>query len=262
MIRYLYCDDSKHLPAAAVFAADYSLTLVESLTTLPDNTHCVWLNANGIGLGEVKRSKLQSSFQVDFIAGRLGHRRRFGNNAGSDLLRAIGSSQVTVLDATAGFAGDSVILAAEGCTVTMCERNALVRALVQDAIRRASASDDLAIQPVIMRLHCMAIDAHQFLQELSDTRLAHKRPGVIYLDPMYPERKKSALVKKEMRWIRELVGDDPDAGQLLPAARAVAQQRVVVKRMRTAEFLDNQEPDHSISGKTVRFDVYTTAHTT
>jgi len=80
-------------------------------------------------------------------------------------------------------------------------------------------------------------------------------PDVVYLDPMYPPQKKSALVKVEMRILRQLVGDDPDAGELFELARAVARQRVVVKRHRHAEPL-SPHPTHSHSDQTTRYDVY------
>jgi 16S rRNA (guanine1516-N2)-methyltransferase len=83
-----------------------------------------------------------------------------------------------------------------------------------------------------------------------------ERPEVICLDPMYPHRGKSALVKKEMRLIRLLVGDDQDSDQLLAAALGVASRRVVVKRPRLAPALRGPEANFAISGKNSRFDVY------
>lgn len=79
---------------------------------------------------------------------------------------------------------------------------------------------------------------------------------MICIDPMYPHRSKSALVKKEMRLIRLLVGDDSDSDQLLAAALAIAIRRVVVKRPRLAPALRGPEPNFTISGKNSRFDVY------
>lgn len=55
-------------------------------------------------------------------------------------------------------------------------------------------------------------------------------PDVVYLDPMYPHRQKSALVKKEMRVFQSLVGNDDDADSLLIPAMTIAKRRVVVKR--------------------------------
>ena len=84
---------------------------------------------------------------------------------------------------------------------------------------------------------------------------AEAAPDVVYLDPMYPPKKKSALVKKEMRICRMLVGEDEDAGELLEIARRVARRRVVVKRLRHAPPLKANAAAEYV-GRTVRYDVY------
>jgi len=81
-------------------------------------------------------------------------------------------------------------------------------------------------------------------------------PQGIYLDPMFPHRDKSALVKKEMRVFRPLVGDDLDAPALLEAALALATHRVVVKRPRKAPIIEGGKPSHSLEGKSSRYDIY------
>jgi 16S rRNA (guanine1516-N2)-methyltransferase len=79
---------------------------------------------------------------------------------------------------------------------------------------------------------------------------------VIYLDPMFPPRQKSALVKKEMRVLHDLVGADTDAEQLFDAARATSIRRIVVKRPRIAPALSRVPASHNFCGKSNRFDVY------
>ena len=79
---------------------------------------------------------------------------------------------------------------------------------------------------------------------------------VVYLDPMYPHREKSALVKKEMRVFQTLVGADLDADGLLAPAIALATKRVVVKRPDYAEDLDGVKPHSVIETKKNRFDLY------
>ena len=81
-------------------------------------------------------------------------------------------------------------------------------------------------------------------------------PQVIYLDPMFPHRDKSALVKKEMRLFRPLTGDDDDAPALLEAALALASHRVVVKRARKAPVILGPAPGYVLEGKSSRFDIY------
>ena len=85
---------------------------------------------------------------------------------------------------------------------------------------------------------------------------AHHRPEVVYLDPMYPHRSKSALVKKEMRALRALVGDDEDASLLLQAARQCALKRVVVKRPKGAPLIDDTKPSGNVQSKNTRYDIY------
>lgn len=79
---------------------------------------------------------------------------------------------------------------------------------------------------------------------------------VVYLDPMFPHRDKSALVKKEMQLFRPVVGDDPDASALLEAALACARYRVVVKRSRRAPAIEGVAPGLTLEGKSSRYDVY------
>ena len=91
---------------------------------------------------------------------------------------------------------------------------------------------------------------YENLQQLGFT------PDVVYLDPMFPHRQKSALVKKEMRVFQSLVGADLDADALLPVALSVAGKRVVVKRPDYAGFLNEKKPSTSIETKSNRFDIY------
>ncbi len=81
---------------------------------------------------------------------------------------------------------------------------------------------------------------------------------MIYLDPMFPERKKSALSKLDMRIFHDIVGDDQDADTLLKTALSCATKRVVVKRPRLGAVLAGIKPHHSLVGKSSRFDVYIT----
>jgi 16S rRNA (guanine1516-N2)-methyltransferase len=116
-----------------------------------------------------------------------------------------------------------------GCRVTLLERSPAIAALLADGLERAAASPALA-HLIRERISLHHTDAVQWLEAAPP----EARPHVVYLDPMYPERHKSALVKKAMRVFRDLVGDDPDAAVLLEAALGRARRRVVVKRPRRA----------------------------
>jgi 16S rRNA (guanine1516-N2)-methyltransferase len=96
-------------------------------------------------------------------------------------------------------------------------------------------------------------DSRTYLESLT----AEEFPDVIYLDPMFPERQKTADVKKEMAAFHSIVGKDEDADALLPLALAHVNYRVVVKRPRKAPFLNSQVPSYQLEGKSSRFDIYT-----
>ncbi len=192
---------------------------------------------------------------VDFAEGKARHRLKFGGGKGQDIAKAVGLHKLKnphVVDATAGLGRESFVLASLGCTVTMLERSPIVHALLADGLQRANATDDPALQAIVQRMTLYQADASAWLTALS----VENYPDVIYLDPMFPERQKSALVQKEMRFFHEVVGDDPDSDGLLVCARMRAKQRVVVKRPRLAPCLADCVPAFVISGKAVRYDIY------
>ena len=86
--------------------------------------------------------------------------------------------------------------------------------------------------------------------------LAGGSTDVVYLDPMFPSRRKSARVKKEMWLFQQLLEAGDTSEGLLDAALAAAGKRVVVKRPAKAPPLGDRTPAFQLPGKTVRFDVY------
>ena len=189
---------------------------------------------------------------VDFLEGALAHRKQYGGGKNQLIAKAVGiksSLKLSVLDVTAGLGRDAFVLATLGCAVLMCERSPIVFALLEDGLRRAEKVD--WFQALSLKLiHADAID---YLSTITEKN----RPDVIYIDPMFPERNKSALVKKEMRVLREVVGEDCDAEKLLSMALLIAKKRVVVKRAKLAPTLTDKKPDVVYKGKSSRFDVYT-----
>jgi 16S rRNA (guanine1516-N2)-methyltransferase len=164
------------------------------------------------------------------------------------LARAIGKVNI-VADATAGLAQDALRLALMGYHVTAIERSPVVAALVDDALRHVDT------RAVGERLQLRTGDARALLPALAP------RPETIYLDPMFPsKRRQSSAVRKEIKWLRDLVGDDVDALELFDIARRAATYRVVVKRPDHAPPLA-PDPAGSISGKLVRYDIYSTRTT-
>ena len=204
---------------------------------------------------EIRAPELGNPIFIDFEQGKNAHRRQFGGGRGQPLAKAIGlkkGATPTIIDATAGFGRDAFVLANLGCQITLIERNPLIAALLDDALQRATENPE--ITDIIKRMSLLNKDAIEYLNQLE----AQHRPDVIYMDPMYPNREKSALVKKDMRLLHQLAGPDTDSEQLLTTARNSALKRVVVKRPKSAPFVGEQKPTTSIESKNTRYDVYLT----
>jgi 16S rRNA (guanine1516-N2)-methyltransferase len=192
---------------------------------------------------------------VDFISGAVAHRRKFGGGRGQSIAKAVGLKQgvtPTVVDGTAGLGRDAFVLASLGCKVIMVERHPVVAALLEDGLRRAYDDGEIGAW-MTERMSLFPGSSLEALAKITDA------VDVVYLDPMYPHRDKSALVKKEMRVFQSLVGADLDADGLLTPAMALATKRVVVKRPDYAEDLDGIKPSMVIATKKNRFDVYVKA---
>ncbi|WP_086932993.1 class I SAM-dependent methyltransferase [Agarilytica rhodophyticola] len=195
---------------------------------------------------------------ADFIAGSAAHRRRFGGGRGQTIAKAAGLSKgfvPSILDATAGLGRDAFVLASLGATVTMLERSPIVHALLEDGLARAKVfaeeQADGELLDIIGRMTLVNSDSFDYMQ--TDNTYF----DVVFLDPMFPERKKTALVKKEMRAFHSVVGQDEDADHLLDKALHISRYRVVVKRPRIAPFLAGKKPSYQLEGKSSRFDIYT-----
>ncbi len=179
---------------------------------------------------------------VDFSAAVWQKRRDAGKKQG--LVRACRPRKgLRILDATAGWGRDAVVLASFGAELLMLERQPVMSALLADGLERIPP-----VSPLSMAL--LKQDAKTYLQALSDADY----PDVIYIDPMHPTRQKSALVKKDMQVLQQLIGVTQDASELIQLAMTRARQRVVVKWPQHLDALF--KPSSSIEGKTVRFDVY------
>ncbi|PHI41212.1 DNA polymerase I [Actinobacillus succinogenes] len=202
-------------------------------------------------LRKLDEPKLGAVF-VDFAGGVMAHRRKFGGGRGEAVAKAIGvkgEELPTVIDATAGLGRDAFVLASVGCRVRLVERHPVVRLLLQDGLRRAYDDSEIGES---MRRNMQLLTVNH-IAELDPAR---DFADAVYLDPMYPHKQKSALVKKEMRVFQHLVGTDSDADALLEPARKLARKRVVVKRPDYAGFLAQTPPHFSRETKNHRFDIY------
>lgn len=204
-----------------------------------------------------KQDKIGGPIFVDFLKGKSGYRAKQGGGQQQLIAKAVGiKSQLkpTILDVTAGLGRDAFVLANLGCKVQMLERSPIIAALLADGLERAQ--QDLTFKKNCS-LSLIIADGLLYLSGLSElTQDDVNKPDVIYIDPMYPARSKSALVKKELRALRAIVGDDSDAAELLNKALQVTKRRVVVKRPRLAPTLNEIIPSVVYKGINTRFDVY------
>ena len=161
--------------------------------------------------------------------------------------RTRGVTAPTVVDATAGLGEDSLLPAAAGYTVIMFEKDPVIAALLRDALDRAA--DDSQLAEAVARMTLVEGDSVAGLRELSFS------PDVVFLDPMFPERTKSAAVKKKFQLLHHLERPCEDEEGLLAAALAARPRKVVIKRPPKGPWLAGAKPSHSLAGKAVRYDV-------
>ena len=161
--------------------------------------------------------------------------------------RVRGAEAPTAVDATAGLGEDSLLLAAAGFAVTMFEQDPVIAALLRDALERAANEPQLA--SVVARMTLIEGDSVAGLRELGFS------PDVVFLDPMFPERTKSAAVKKKFQLLHHLERPCDNEDELLDAALAARPRKIVIKRPPKGPWLAGVKPSHSLAGKAVRYDV-------
>ncbi len=196
----------------------------------------------------------ESNLKIDFVGGAVGHRFRAREGRNQALLKAVGFAKgviPNVVDATAGLGRDAFLMASMGAQVTLIERSETIHAQLAEAMARAAAEGGEYAQ-TIERMTLILGDSKALLPGLA--------PDVVLVDPMHPPRGNTALVKKEMRILRDIVGVDADQTELMLAALASAKKRTVLKWPLRAELMPGiRPPSHQILGKNTRYDVFMTA---
>ncbi len=191
--------------------------------------------------------------KCSFIEGPILHRLKYGKGRGQNLAKAVGmkfNKNRNIIDATAGLGYDSFILASLGAKVTLIERSQKIHELLQNGIDEGISFGG-EIEKIINRMELLFGDSKNILPKLT--------PEVIMIDTMYKDRKKTALVKNNMRLVREIVGPDSDYIELLKVALNCAKNRVVLKQPRYAEPIKEiRKCSHQILGKTIRYDIFMT----
>lgn len=200
---------------------------------------------------EYNLKQVPKELRIDFVEGSVAHRLRFGGGRGQDLAKAMGlrgGKTPMIVDATAGLGRDAFVLASLGAQVILIERSEKMHTLLVQGMKRA-ASEGGQLREIIGRMTLLNGDAMDLIPELSGE--------AILIDPMHPERKSSALVKQDLRQVREIVGTDDDAADLVRLAIKHARKRVVLKWPAKAVPIEGvKKCTHQIIGKTTRYDVF------
>ncbi|HFC8518201.1 class I SAM-dependent methyltransferase [Neisseria weaveri] len=224
---------------------------LETVADEPETGEYLSADSDGIFLARVGE---KGKVRVDFAGGAAQYRRLKGG--GELIAKAVNHTvQPTVWDGTGGLGRDAFVLASLGLQVTVFEQHPAVACLFADGLQRAAQSIETA--DIVERIRLYVGNTCEKMPELAAQT---DRPDVVYLDPMYPERQKSAAVKKEMAYFHGLVGAQQQEAELLAAAKQIAKKRVVVKRPRLGGFLNGERPAYQYTGKSTRFDVYLPDH--
>lgn len=193
------------------------------------------------------------SLTVDFDRER---KRLLPGNLQREMLvkacRIKGKERPLVVDATAGLGEDSILLAAAGFSVRLYEYNPVIAALLRDGLERAAKNPALA--EIVARMDLHEADSVAALPALPQP------PDVVLLDPMFPQRQKSALVKKKFQLLQRLEQPCENGAALFAAAVEANPKKIVVKRPVKGEALTEHKPDYSLTGKAIRYDCYVFAH--
>jgi 16S rRNA (guanine1516-N2)-methyltransferase len=155
------------------------------------------------------------------------------------LARAIGlkkgKSKPSILDATAGFLGDSLLMYSFDIdTIECCERHPVAACLAINAIANSE------------------IDIELMFKSSLDIKKSY---DVCFYDPMYSEKNTKTAPKKEMKIFRDVIGEDTDCSVVATHLLSLAVERLVIKRSIKAPYL-LPNPHHSIKGKSTRYDIY------
>ena len=211
------------------------------------------------GLFLTSEEGLQLRGDFSHLAARLKHH----NLSGELVVKAAktrGKDALKVLDATAGLGEDSFLLAGAGFQVELYEYDPVIAALLNDAIGRAVQDESEEVRQAALRMALHEGDSIEAMRKIAAEAEANggasvRQPDVILLDPMFPERKKSGLIKKKFQLLQQLEKPCDDEEALLSAAIAVHPSRIIIKRPLKGPFLAGRKPDYSLPGKAIRYDV-------
>ena len=234
----IYCVDNGDRDAADMLSRQLGVPLADSMG------EALTLVFDGTGLSLVGYGMC---YQGDFARtlnrvtkGRLHH----------EMLVKLAKTKTehpVAVDAAAGMGEDSFLLAAAGYEVYLFEQDAVIAALLRDALYRAGEDDRL--RGIVGRMHLTEGNSIELMLQLGIT------PEIVYLDPMFPPRKKSGLIHKKLQLIQKLEQPCADERELFDAAAAMHPKKIIIKRPLNGAPLADRKPSYTVKGKAIRYDV-------
>lgn len=163
-------------------------------------------------------------------------------------------SPVTVFDMTGGFATDSLMMARMEFEVVIFEESAFLFDLLAWNLRSGFLDTELNVYlKNIKNVHWG--DSTLLVQQQVESSGV---PQVIYLDPMFPDKRKKSLAPKEMQLLQLFLNHsdlEDKAQHLLDIGLDIGSKKVVLKRPLKSPTL-SPKPTHQFEGKTIRYDIY------
>lgn len=242
---YVYAESDKYNEAAEKMAEKLNKKFITDIEAVSDESVLLSFGGDGLSLmsgGLVMRGDF-SSMLSRITNGRLQHEM---------LVKAVKlknvTGELTAIDATAGMGEDSILLAAAGYNVIMYEYDPVIAALLRDSLRRAENIPELT--GIVSRMKLIEGNSIEAMSAMSDS------VDLIYLDPMFPARQKTGLIKKKFQLLQRLESPCMDEDKLLDAAMGVKPKRLVIKRPAKGPFIANVKPNFSFKGKSIRYDCF------
>lgn len=239
----IFAGKDANMDTAELLGKRLKMKITQEISDMKNSALALYLDSNGLALtggGQMLRADFR----------RMLHRINPSNLNGELLVKAAKIKGIvvtpTAIDATAGLGEDAFLLAAAGFSIKLYENNPVIAALLQDALCRAAKVTELT--SIIERMQLFKTDC---LTALPQTKT---RPDVILLDPMFPVRRKSALIKKKFQLLQQLEQPCLDESALLCAAIDCRPRKLIIKRPCKGPYLADRKPDYSIKGKAIRYD--------
>lgn len=233
----VYADDPASAQAAAALAVQIGIPLSdtpgEALTLQVDQEG---VSLTGFGL------RVRGDFEPllhRLTDGRLNHEMLVK-------ITKTKSAHPIAVDATAGLGEDALLLAAAGYEVILFEQDPVIAVLLRDAMERGKKHP--VLRETIGRMKLIVGDSIALMPAMVGS------PDLVYLDPMFPERRKSGLINKKLQLLQKLERPCAAEDELLQAALSVQPQKIVIKRPLKGAYLAGRKPGYSVKGKTIRYD--------